>query len=417
MKTYVARQPIFDRDQMVFGYELLYRDSAQNCFNPNVGGDRATRAVVSEAITTFGINNLTYGKRAFINFTRALLLSNFPELLNPRDFVIEILETVEVDNRLLARVCELREKGYVLAMDDYTGTGRYNPLFEHVDIVKVDFILNTPKECARIAHSPALRGKTLLAEKVETAERFQKAMEDGYELFQGYFFAKPTVFSKSTAEISNATYMRVIREMARPNADFDRLAQIIRADVSLTYKLLRRINTLEYYRSHRVTSIKHALVRLGFRETRRWFLLVLMQDCARIKTNEIVKTSLVRGVFAEKIAQEMDLRFYDDEAYIVGMFSMIDSILEDNLTDILKEVRVSTDVQDALLGKDNALRRILDFIIAYERADWGAVTAFLGQNGLNAGSVTDCYAAAVQYADIAFGEGVVPEPDPETISL
>lgn len=412
MKSYVARQPIFDEYRSVYGYELLYRDSNVNTYNPLMEGDRATRAVVSEAITTFGMNNLTNDQYAFINLTRSLLVSRFPYLLAPEDFIIEVLEDVVIDEELLEKLKALKEAGYTLALDDYIGENYSHELIQYIDIIKVDFKLISREQRAKIAKNPEFRGKKLLAEKVETEEEFLQAIMDGYHLFQGYFFAKPTIFSKSSAEISSSTYIRAIREIIKPSPDFEVLSQIIRMDVNLTYKLLYRVNTLEYYRRNRVKSIKQALLRLGLRETHRWILLIVMRDYTKSKSNELVKVALIRGVLSEKISVEIGLKLYNDEPFIVGMFSIIDSILEESLPNILKDVCVSKEVEDALLdseqNKNNKLKSILNFVKAYEVGDWETVVKFSEEYHISTDIITNHYLDAIHYADIAFSDNLNP---------
>lgn len=404
MKAYVARQPIFDRYRSVYGYELLYRDSNVNAFNPDIEGDKATRTVVSEAITTFGLNNLTNEKYAFINLTRSLLISRFPYLLIPEDFVIEILEDVEIDDLLIEKLKALKEAGFLLALDDYIGEERRKPIIKYMDIIKVDFSLLTREERRKIAKKPELKKKKLLAEKVETEMEFLQAISDGYELFQGYFFAKPTIFSKSTTEISASTYIRALREISRPTPNIETLAQIIRIDVNLTYKLLYRVNTLAYYRRNRIKSIKQALMQLGLQETHRWILLILMREYTNSNANELVKTSLVRAVFSEKMALEMGLQLYDDEAFIVGMFSIIDTILEESLPTILRDICVSKDVRDALLDSNNILKEILDFVKNYEQGNWDFVANFLHKYNVSVEKATTYYLEAIHYSDLAFSD-------------
>lgn len=402
MKSYVARQPIFLPDMSVYGYELLYRDSEENYYKPDTDGDRATRSIVSEAITTFGMDHLTNNTWAFVNFTRALLLSPFAYLLPTKDFVIEILENVRVDEELIEAVKKLKEAGYMLALDDYAGQAEIRPLLDYVDIVKVDFKLTNGMQQAKIPQDPALANKLILAEKVETEADFRLAMKSGYRLFQGYFFARPTVFSKASTEISETTCVRAMREIRKPTPNFENLAEIIRSDINLAYKLLQRVNTLEYYRLHRVSSIKQALIRLGLREVNRWLLLLLMRSSTRTQTSEFVKTALIRGVFSEKVAECIGLRLYNDEAFMTGLFSMIDTIMEEDLPDILENVCVSSEVCSALLEKNNVLNEVLNLVIAYENGNWKEVVAFAEKRKIRKEELSDFYVEAARYADEAF---------------
>lgn len=408
MKVFVARQPIFNQNQTLFGYELLYRDSYTNAYNGQIDGSRATRAVISDTITTFGLNNLTNGNFAFINFTRPLIMERFAFLLDPDDFVIELLENMEIDNALIERLQELKEKGYILAIDDYTGVEDYDDIMEYIDIIKVDFSLVDEAGRTAIARRYAPTEKRLLAEKVETEEEFQKARKDGYALFQGYYFARPTIFEKNTVEITANTYLRILQEITKPTPNFDNLAEIIRLDISMTYKLLHRINTLEYYRSHRVKSIKHALVRMGLNEIRRWATLVLMREAVGRKSDEMVRTALVRGVFAEKITLLIGVDWRSENAFTTGMFSMIETVVDGKLTNVLDELYIPKEVKRALLGENNFYGMVLNFVKLYEVGEWDKAFACVEKYHLNPNQVGDLYLEAVCYADFAFSETPPP---------
>lgn len=404
MKVFVARQPIFDKKQTLFGYELLYRDSSKNSFNGEVDGSYATRAVISDTITTFGLNNITNNKFAFINFTRPLLLSKFALLLDPDDFVIEILEDVEIDDEIIACVKELKERRYILAIDDYIGLEHYDKIMEYVDIIKVDFSLISHDERTSIANRLSKIDKRLLAEKVETEEDFEKAKRDGYELYQGYYFAKPTIFTKDSTEITSTTYMKMLQEIIKISPNFEKLAETIRSDINMTYKLLHRINTLEYYRRHRVKSIKHALIRMGLREIRRWSMLVLLRDAVGKKLDEIVRTALVRGIFAEKMMELMGFEKRSENAFTTGMFSMIDAVIEDELTSVLEELCIPEDVKRGLLGENNIYGNILNFVKAYEVGEWDRAFGYIKGYKVNVMKVGELYLEAVKYADLAFDD-------------
>ncbi len=215
MNIYIARQPIYDKDRHLYGYEFLYRDSSTNSFNPAMNGTAATRTLVSNLINEFGVDAMTGGHYAFVNFTRDLLTSNFPFLLNSRQFIIEILENVTLDNALLPHLEKIKSKGYKIALDDYVGEAHESGLAA-VDILKVDFMQTTPGERQDIAGRH--RGHvTLLAEKIETEEEFHSAQAMGYTLFQGYYFSKPVPFSKPVAQVASATSSLLWEEIRRPS--------------------------------------------------------------------------------------------------------------------------------------------------------------------------------------------------------
>lgn len=406
MKTYIARQPIFNPNMSVYGYELLYRNNDKNEYDIAVDGEFATKSLVSNAVTTFGLQNISDAKYSFINFTEKLLIDGLPKLLEPRDIVVEILENVRPTPEIVDCLKNLKEMKYMLAIDDYTNDPALDCMVELADFVKVDFQQIDHRLRMELPRRPKFRGKIMLAEKVETEEEFNQAKKNGYKLFQGFYFAKPVVFIKERLDISTSTYMRALRELHRPSFSYDRLAALIRLDVNLTYKLLYRINTLNYYRGRRVESIRQALVRMGVNELQRWLVLVLLQDCAPSKCSEFVKTALIRGVFCEEIAGIMNLSpAAGENAFITGMFSMIDSQREEeDLAAVLESAGLSEEIKGALLGNHNIYNTILKFVLDYESGRMEKIDHFVELHGLDPDTVTKIYMRAVRYADFAFND-------------
>ncbi len=402
MKTYMARQPIFDASMNVFGYELLYRSSTQNAFDESIDGDYATRQVLSDTLTTFGTENILNGKRAFINFTRSLLLSELPDLMNPSDFVIEILENVPADAQVMDRLIALRVRGFTLALDDYIGAPESEALLPLVDIVKVDFkgISATSRE--KLVQKLLKKKLQVLAEKVETQNDFVTAKKMGYTLFQGYFFAKPIVFSKTVLSTSSTTYIRAIDEILHHDADFTKISAIIRSDVTLTYRLLRHVNTLQFCHSNPITSVKPAILQMGERATYRWLMLVLMRDMTQLSNNEFSKLALVRALFCEQICKLAKLPYQQDEAYIAGMFSVIDTMVSQDYAEFLRDISIAPVVIDALLHNENKLSEILEFVRAYESGDWDSAHVLIDQYALSDDAIIKAYQEAVQAADHMF---------------
>lgn len=202
MNVYLARQPIYSIDKTPAAFELLYRDSDKNVYNTELDGNQSTRAVITQSLFMFDLEKLTQNKPAFVNFTRDLILEKVPMLLNSNNFTIEILEDIELDELLIERLTELKQAGFTLALDDYTGVGIPDKALSLIDIIKVDFLL-TPRDMRKkIARTFLPKKKILLAEKVENREDFDDAARNGYELFQGYYFSKPIMLKSKRKDIS-----------------------------------------------------------------------------------------------------------------------------------------------------------------------------------------------------------------------
>lgn len=398
MNLFIARQPILDLQNQPFGYEFLYRDSADNRFRTDLDGSAATRKLISNLTSEFDLEDLTGGRYAFVNFTGELLRSAYVSYLEPQEIVVEILESVQPDLALLQRLETLKKQGFVLALDDYVGA--QSPLTELADILKVDFRLTAPEAQQEIAARFA--GKRLLAEKVETLEDLERAKACGYSLFQGYYFSKPVVIQKQAAEIATATYLRLWNEINKPDPSFDRLAQIIRTDVNLAYKFLARLNSMLYYRGNQVTNLKQALVYIGLNDLKRKTLLFLLRDVLGERQAEAAKQALTRAVFAERLAVRFNLSEQREDAYVAGLFSMIDTIVGRGLEDILDELYILPQVKAALLGEPGPLGDILQFLRCYETGDWDALEPFLRTYKVDRQLLSQYYLTSVEYAERAF---------------
>ncbi len=203
MDVFIARQPIFDVTRSLMAYELLYRENEESTKFGNIDGSTATSILLSDALTVFGLENITNGKLAFINFTRKLIMDDFALVCSPEEVVIEIVEDTYIDDVLIEKLKSLKQLGFRIALDDYIGDGHYDRLIEHADIIKVDFLGMPLEQREAIAKKFAGTGKTLLAEKVESAEDFEHALKHKYTLFQGYFLSKPKTMSKKNAQYSS----------------------------------------------------------------------------------------------------------------------------------------------------------------------------------------------------------------------
>ena len=245
MDIFIARQPIFDIRQNVFAYELLYRSGIKNLY-AGINGDQASSEVIGSSFLLFGLENLTMGKKAFINFTRKLLEDEVATLLPKESIVVEVLENVEPDKQMLSACIKLKELGYQLALDDFAYDPRFEPFIDLVDIIKVDFLQTSPQDRAALVQRIGNKNIKFLAEKVETKEDFNQALQAGYSYFQGYFFSKPNIVSGKDITSFKLTYLQLLQEIGKPDLDFDELEETIKRDVALSYKLLRYINSAAF---------------------------------------------------------------------------------------------------------------------------------------------------------------------------
>lgn len=297
---FIARQPIFKRNLDVYGYELLYRSGIQSDHFDGVSPQYATATVIGGLFES-GMDQIVEEKYAFINFDEDFILSSSLELIPSDTLIIEVLENIKIDQNLIERLKDLKNKGYKIALDDFVEEYKSYPLIPIADIIKFDLI-ETPLETIEKDISLAIsQKKVLLAEKIETKEEFLKAKEMGFHLFQGYFFSKPSIVGKSyKRSTSKIQYSRILLELKKEEPSYQVLAEIIEKDVNLAYRLIR-ISSLRT-EDELIYSVKRALTYMGMREIERWINILMLQDLGQSKPNELIKMSLIRSRFAETIA-------------------------------------------------------------------------------------------------------------------
>ncbi|PKM83067.1 MAG: diguanylate phosphodiesterase [Firmicutes bacterium HGW-Firmicutes-14] len=398
MDVFVARQPIFNKQQRVFGYELLYRLAGQDRYDFH-DGDRATSELIANSFILIGLEALTGGKRAFINFTRNLLLTDTAFIL-PKDLVaIEILETIEVDGHVVDACRKLKQEGYLIVLDDFMFKPRFEPLVQLADIIKVDFKKTAIEQRIEFVRKARNDKASFLAEKVETREEFEEALSMGYSFFQGYFFSKPVVVQGRDLSGYKLNYFHILQEVNRPDADFEQIERIIKRDVALSYKLLKYINSAAYGFRTKISSIKHALVMLGMQEVKKWVSLIILRGMGADKPDEIMISSVVRARFGELTAPFVGMSDRSADLFLMGIFSMIDALLDYPLSSIIDELPISDDIKGALLGQDSCYLDVFQLLISYEKGDWNSFSRFAAKLGLEEAKVPELFISSVEWAN------------------
>lgn len=404
MNVFVARQPIFDRRGKLFAYELLFREGINNYFN-SVDGDQATGRLISNSFFAMGLEQITGGKKAYVNFTSNLLKKDLATLL-PRDsVVIEILESVEPDIEIIEACKRLKKSGYILALDDFVLTPAILPLIKYADIIKVDFLATGPAERKNLIQQFGGEVK-FLAEKVETIEDYQQALNLGYQYFQGYYFSKPVIIQGKDIPLSKMNSLRLLKEVHRQGFNVDHLEQIIKRDVSLSYKLLKFINSSAFGFKSKISSIRQALTLLGPQELKKWVSLMILGHIGEEKPHELIVQSYVRATFAEAIAQEISLGSKASDAFLMGLFSLIDAVLDWPLEKVCMELPFSEDIKQALQGKQNLYGDILDLIVCYEKGGWVDLSILAKKLNLTQAKIPFLYIQSLEKANRFLSEGV-----------
>lgn len=403
MRAFVARQPIFNRSGQVVAYELLFRSGDMEAYDAP-DGDEATASVISTAFLLLGMDRATNKKRAFINFTRNLLRKNIVAHLPPQEVVIEILENIEPDEELLTLCAQLKRSGYVIALDDFIFSRKFEPLMALADIIKVDFLATVGPERSIVMTRTGNSGVKYLAEKVETREDFEEAVSLGYSYFQGYFFSKPEILSEHDVPSYKAQYVRILHEIHRPDLDYGRLEEIIKHDVAFSYKLLKYINSAYFGFNSKVHSVRQALVLLGKRKVAQWISLLILRELGRESPEEIMVLSVTRAKFGEVLVRQMKMKELSADAFMMGMFSLLDCFLNRPLAEILEELPVSASVRDALLGADNTLGNVYALIVSYEKGRWSNLSYCAAKCNIEEEEIPGLYLQSLQWTENFFEE-------------
>ncbi|MCP5107350.1 MAG: HDOD domain-containing protein [bacterium] len=400
---FVARQPIFDRQRTVIGYELLFRSGVDNFFDDFTDQDDASSKTLFDSFLLFGMNQLTGGKKAFINFTRNVLLMGAASAF-PRHFlVIELLETIEPDPEVLSACQILQRNGYSLALDDFTFEKDLKPFIDFLDIIKVDFLETNRENRKKIIGNTYLNNKKkkikFLAEKVETTDDFNQAMDTGYDYFQGFFFSRPVVVSTKDIPSVKSNLLNLLNKIYQPEIKFNEIEQVIKQDVSLAYKLIRFINSPSFGLTVEIQSIMHALNLLGIKELRKWLSLVVLSQLSHDSPEELIVTSIIRARFCELIAENTGMKDRSSEFFLMGLFSLIDIFFERAMADILKELPLSGDIKTALLEGKGIFGEVLQFVKSYEKGDWKEIFGISPRIKLDEELIPELYFDTIVWAN------------------
>ncbi|HAU32728.1 MAG: Diguanylate phosphodiesterase [Desulfotomaculum sp. 46_80] len=399
MEVLLARQPIFDNNQNVFAYELLYRSGAGNYYDCD-DGDRATLEVITSSLLLIGFEKLTRGKRAFINFTKNLLEGEVATYL-PKDTAVIEIENIDPDAKTIQACRRLKSMGFVLTLDDFLCSEKYEPLIELVDFIKVDF-LNTDFSSRKNIIKTIGKHKKFLAEKVETYDEYTQAQEMGYTYFQGYFFSKPVIIRGKDIPTYKMNYFQLLKTINQPVFDLESTERLVRNDVALSYKLLRFINSGVFYLKSEIRSIKHALTLLGKKGTVKWVSLIALKMIGEDKPNELIITTLGRATFCELLSEKVGFKNRSSDFFLMGMFSLIDAFLDQPLENILLDLPICEEIKEALLGNDSPFKDPYNLMIAYEKGDWECFHNLAGKLNLNEKEVMDFYVNSLDMANKIF---------------
>ncbi|MBA6390065.1 HDOD domain-containing protein [Colwellia sp. BRX10-3] len=402
MYSFIARQPILDLNKTVVAYELLFRNGESNCF-PNIDPDQATSNILSNNHLTLGVENITNDLPAYINFHSNALINNFPSFLDPSKVVIEILEDVAPTDELLSTCKHLFNQGYKLALDDIDFNKKWQRFLPYISILKIDISEYSLLEIGKFIREINNERLILLAERIETLEQFEQFKLLGFTLFQGYFFAKPEMLKQKNITSAKQNILELIGHASCETLNFEIMSNIFSSDPGLSYKLLRFINNPFYGRSQEITSLKHALIYIGDTELKKFIALLALTNLSEDKPAEIMRLSLIRAKFCEQISLLKKVQVNPPKAFLTGILSLIDGILDHSIEGILEILPIHQDIKQALISNKNHLADYLDLAKCIEVGNWQRIDQLIKHLALTHDDCLKAQETAITWADEMLG--------------
>jgi len=370
--------------------------------------------IIINSLVNIGLDRLTGGKPSFINFTENLLHQRVPTYFNPKDIIIEVLETVVPSAKVVARCQELKQLGYKIALDDFVlneSNVHARSLVKLADFIKVDFLTTSKEERAQIEMLAGLLNIRLLAEKVETREEFHQAKLKGYTYFQGFFFSKPVILSTYDIPPSILSYYELLQDLSNTEPSIEKISSLIEQDLSLSFKLLKLINSPSYRPKYKISSVRQAIVLLGLIEIQRWIYILALREQVgshSVLSDETVRLSLTRAKMCELIGARSFKQSQQSVFFLTGMFSLMDTILSIPMEKVLKELPLLDEITEALNGEVNSLKIVLDLVISVERGDWMKTDQYCKDLHIEPELVGRFYQSACEWTETVMHENVTP---------
>ncbi len=392
----LARQPIFDSQMKVIGYELLCRSSHEN-HATFTNGDSASSQVLLNAFTELSIEKVVGKHLAFINFTRKLLQS--PPPFDRQQLVIEVLEGQRVDASMLHSLKVLREQQYTIALDDFVLTPETQHLISYADIIKLDVLQLSPQQL--FEHINYLRpfGIQLLAEKVETYEMLEFCKKAGFDLFQGYFLAHPQIMMGRKISDNKQSVLQLMSALHDPNVQVEKIEKMIASDTVLSFKLLRLVNSAAFGVIRKVDSLKQAILLLGINKIRNWVNILVMSNLGG-KPHELSVAALTRARMCEMIANQLNGRAKQDSYFTVGLLSTLDAFMDVPLDTLLGSISLSQHINEAILNQLGDEGKVLEITTHYEKGEWDQIDwDFLQEHNISAEELTKIYIATIAWVE------------------
>jgi EAL and modified HD-GYP domain-containing signal transduction protein len=394
MDVMVTRQPILDKSESICAYELLFDSGTDNSTNSDINDPKTLNAVLQNCFQIIGMTAMTGGKPIFIHYNKSLLNSSSATMFPKHIVRVVILKSVKPDREVLQACERLKEAGYQFVFDDFALESGFEAFLAMASVIRIDFAKVTGADRRRIVVKHARPGVQFMADNVENHEDFREGIEYGYDYYQGGFISKPNVDRANSLPGYKHTLLELLQAINEPEIEFERLEELIKRDIAISYHLLDYMNSTFFGFSNKVRSIKQALGLLGLEEVRKWLSVMALANVTDKKTVLLIATSLTRAHLLEKLARKCDLS--QSVMFLVGLFSLIDAFLDRPMDAVLSELALAADIKKTLLGEDTEMRKLLDLGVAYERGDWRLCRQYADELSITYSDIPNCYTEAVE---------------------
>ncbi|WP_051693848.1 EAL and HDOD domain-containing protein [Desulfohalovibrio reitneri] len=402
--TFFARQPIFTRSSEVWGYEFFYRDR-RDAETANISDSHLATLEVAASAFIHPDTGRQQTKFGLITFDERSILEDLPLALPSGMAVIKFAEPDSLSRQLLGALRRLKEEGYRLAVDNFTAEQQYGDLYKLADVLVVDALENDDFDLKRLLAGARRYDADVLAKRVEDRQRYHAVSSMGFDLFGGFFFQKPEIVPGRKLSSNEASRLSLFRILERSEPDFDELARMVETDVSISYRLLSYLNSAAFSFTRKISSIKQAVVILGWNKVRNWLRLIILTDLVpEGKTHEIPYLSAIRGKFLERVALGQGMpEATANEIFLLGLFSLLEPMLDAPMDRILKNVPLDDSIKAALCGDENEHALWLELAACFEKGDWDRLDTLMRELRLEPLEVARDYYESLVWANSFFG--------------
>lgn len=400
----IGRQPILNRFEEIVAYELLFRSPSSLSSAMINDSTQASASVIINTLSRFGIRDILGNHRGFINVEADLLMSDNIELLPTEVIGLELLENIVITPDVVERCRALKKAGCLLALDDHEYSREYEPLYDGlVDIIKVDLFKTPLDRLYNMVETFKRFPVKLLAEKVDTRAVFLRCRSLGFEMFQGYFFARPSLLQKKRLEDSASILFELMQQLSN-DSDLEQIEQTFKKSPAMTYKLLLLVNSVSTGLREKIRTVRHAISIIGLNQLKRWVQLsIFAADDNRGFDNPLVDLAAVRAAFMEELALLhpacKHFKCYPDQAFMVGILSLLKDIYEISMDDIISGLNLSSEIKDALVDRSGPLGDLLSLAEKLDLLDFDGATIFLEKMEIPLATVQECQKKAFNWRE------------------